>query len=193
MRPGSAAARVLLAGALALHAPAFAAAFDLAGLMQLLRAERPAHARFHETRFLALLERPLESSGELVFTPPDRLEKRTTSPGAERLVAQGDRVTIERAGRTETVSLAQYPQVGVLVESIRGTLAGDRAALERAYTIALAGEAKAWRMTLRPRDAEVAKLVERVTIAGSAGVVQRIEIDQADGDRSLMQITPRRP
>jgi len=41
---------------------------------------------------------------------------------------------------------------------------------------------------LRPRDAALAKLVTQVTIEGSQAEVQRVAIEQADGDRSLMRI-----
>jgi outer membrane lipoprotein-sorting protein len=190
MRPGPRAARAAaLLAALALHAPAFAA-WDVAALMALLRAHPPGRAHFDETKTVSILDRPLESSGELVFTPPARLEKHVTSPGDERVVADGERLVIERAGRRRVISLAEHPEVAVLIESIRGTLAGDRAALERAYRLELSGDAKAWRLVLTPREEALQALVAKVTLEGSQARVQRVEIEQADGDRSLMQIRP---
>ena len=178
---------VLLGGMMAL-APSFAAGWDVETLMALLRAHPPGRAHFVETKEVSILDRPLESSGELVFTPPDRLEKHVTSPGDERLVVDRDRLVIQRQGRRQELALADYPQVAVLIESIRGTLGGDRAALERTYTLELAGDAQGWRLVLRPRDAALAKLVTQVTIEGSQAEVQRVAIEQADGDRSLMRI-----
>jgi hypothetical protein len=158
--------------------------------MALLRAHPPGRAHFDETKTVSILDRPLESSGELVFTPPARLEKHVTSPGDERGVADGERLVIERAGRRRVISLAEHPEVAVLIESIRGTLAGDRAALERAYRLELSGDAKAWRLVLTPREEALQALVAKVTLEGSQARVQRVEIEQADGDRSLMQIRP---
>ena len=167
-----------------------AAPIALDALMDLLRREKPAAAHFNETKQMALLDRPLESSGELLFTPPDRLEKRTTSPGSERLVVEGDALVMERAGRKQSASLREWPQVAAMLDGIRATLAGDRARLERVYTVRLDGDADAWRLVLVPRDAQVAKIVARVTLGGVQGAVRRVEIEQADGDRSLMQIAP---
>jgi outer membrane lipoprotein-sorting protein len=190
MRAGLFATRAAaLLVALAMHAPAFAA-WDVAALMALLRAHPPGRAHFDETKTVSILDRPLESSGELVFTPPARLEKHVTSPGEERVVADGERLVIERAGQRREISLAEHPEVAVLIESIRGTLAGDRAALERAYRLGLSGDAKAWRLVLTPREEALQALVSRVTLEGSQARVQRVEIEQADGDRSLMQIRP---
>ena len=180
----------MLAAMAAAHAATAAAPLSLDALMDMLRREKPATVRFNETREMALLDRPLESSGELTFTPPDRLEKRTTSPGSERLVVEGDSLVMERAGRRQVASLRQWPQVAAMLEGIRATLAGDGSRLEQVYKVTLDGDAGAWRLVLVPRDAEVAKVVARVTLGGVQGSVRRVEIDQADGDRSLLQIAP---
>jgi hypothetical protein len=185
--------RTALAAALAIASlaalPAHAA-FDVAALMALLRAHPPGRAHFDETKQVSVLDRPLQSSGELVFTPPDRLEKHVTSPGDERIVADRERLVIEHGGHRQVVALGEHPEIAVLVESIRGTLAGDRASLERTYALALSGDAQAWRLVLTPKEAALRQLVSRVAIEGSQARVERVEIEQADGDRSLMQIRP---
>jgi len=165
-------------------------AWSLEALMALIRAHPPGRAHFDETKTVSILDRPLESSGELVFTPPARLEKHVTSPGNERVIADGKQLVIERGGKRQAIALAEHPEVAVLIESIRGTLAGDGAALERAYRVELGGRAEAWRLVLTPRDEAARRLVSRVTLEGSGARVQRVEIEQADGDRSLMQIRP---
>jgi len=175
--------------ALALFAPPVPAAdWTIARLMEALAANKASRATFNETRFLSLLDRPLESSGELRFTPPGRLEKRTLAPGAETLVVDGDSVTVERLGKLYSLSLRDHPEVAVFVDSIRGTLAGDRKSLERAYTLSLEGREPRWRLVLRPRDASVARLVESIEGDGAGADLRRIEITQPDGDRSLMLI-----
>lgn len=181
-----------LALLLAAHG-ATAAEWSVAQLFAALAKEKPGRATFHERKFLALLDRPLESSGELTFTPPDRMEKRTVAPRPERVSVDRERVTLERAGKRHTVGLRENPAIAVLVESIRGTLAGDLDALTRAYSVALEGTPIRWKLTLRPLDPAAGQLVERIHIAGAAARVQTVEILQADGDRSLMTITPAAP
>jgi len=166
------------------------AAWNVDALMALLHAHPPKRAHFDEQKSVSILDRPLDSSGELVFTPPDRLEKHVTSPGEERIVADRDRLVVERGGRRQVVDFREHPEVAVLIESIRGTLAGDRAALERIYDLSLSGAQGSWRLVLVPREASLRSLVARVAIEGSGAEVQRVEIEQADGDRSLMQIRP---
>jgi hypothetical protein len=169
---------------------AHGAAFDIASLFERLARERPGRATFEERKFLSLLDKPVQSSGELVFVPPDRLEKRTLKPRVESVVVDRERLTLERGGKRQSLALRENPQVAVLVESIRATLAGDLGALTRTYSVALDGTPARWRLLLRPLDPAIATLVERIEIGGSESRVSRVEIFQADGDRSLMSITP---
>ena len=171
-------------------AAAPAAAFDVATLFDRLSKERPQRAIFHEKKHMALLDRPLESSGELVFTPPHTMEKRTTSPRPERVVVDRERITLERGGRRHTVGLRDNPAAAVLVESIRATLAGDLAAVTRTYSVGLEGNAASWKIRLRPLDASLTSLVERIEIGGTEAQVRSVEIFQADGDRSVMSLSP---
>lgn len=167
-----------------------ALAWDIDQLMALLSSQREGHATFTETTYLKMLERPLESSGELMFAAPDKLEKRTLAPKREILSLAGDQLSMERKGRTRVVRMSEYPQIALFVDSIRGTLMGDRAALERAYELALSGDEQRWILELTPRP-DAAKIVSRIAISGTGFRVDRVEIAQADGDRSVMRIVPR--
>ncbi len=180
-----------MVGLAALALVAFeAAAFDVTSLFEQLARQRPPRAQFHEKKYLSLLDKPLESSGELVFTPPHTLEKRTLAPRPERVVVDRERVTLERGGKAHSLALRANPAIAVLVDSIRGTLAGDLASLTRTYSVALEGAPADWRLKLHPLDPSLATLVERVEIGGAQAQVRTVEIFQADGDRSVMSISP---
>ena len=174
--------------AMAASSSAPAADFGVTQLFDALAKRKPARAQFVERKYLSLLDKPVESRGELAFTPPDRLEKRTVSPKPERVTVDRDRITLERAGKTYWMGLRENPGVAVLVESIRATLAGDLPALTRAYSAAVSGSEAAWKLTLRPLDAAVSTIVTRVEISGQRADVRTVEIFQADGDRSVMTL-----
>ena len=116
-------------------------------LIALLAARHSSHVSFTEVHEMAMLDRPLESSGELLYEAPDRLEKRTLKPRAETLVLEHGVLSATRGHRTYVLRLEDYPQVVPFVESIRATLAGDRAALEHLFRIDFEGEPAHW--TLR--------------------------------------------
>lgn len=164
--------------------------WQLADLMQVLAQTRSAQARFVERKYIAMLDKPVESSGELLFRAPDHMEMRTLKPKKQSLLLDGDRLTMEQDGRQRTVSLQSYPEVAAFVEGIRGTLAGDRQALERVYKVHLLGTPARWQLVLVPLEPGMSRIISRIRIGGSQGEVTLVAYDHADGDRSEMQITP---
>lgn len=161
---------------------------DLQELMRLLAARRHGQVDFVEQHFLAVLKRPVESFGVMTYDAPRRLEKRTVEPRPERLVLDGDELTVERKGHIHVLELADYPSLAPFIESLRATLAGDLPALERAFNVDFAGNLQRWTLTLSPRDPKVSSTVSRVRIDGSHDVLSKVEILEASGGRSLMTL-----
>ena len=181
----------LLAGLLllGLALPA-SAAYDIGQLMADLARHKGGKAKFVEKKFLAVLDKPLVATGEMTYTPPDRLEKRTLTPKQETMLLDKDSLTLEREKQKLTINLGSQPEALAFIDSIRGTLSGNRAALERNYGLHLSGTADKWTLTLLPSEAKIAALVQRITVSGQRGQVRQIEYLQADGDRSLLSIEP---
>lgn len=169
--------------------PASAAEWNLDRLMQSLAAVKSDRATFTETKNISLLDRPVVSSGELHYEAPDRLEKKTHQPTRETMILDGDVLRIERGRQQHTFRLKEYPQFTGFVDSIRGTLAGDRKALEQSYQLALDGDAKRWVLTLKPTDDKVRTTIHLIRITGSGDRLRTIDITQTDGDTSVMTIS----
>ncbi len=167
---------------------ASASDWDIAYLMELLAKNKGGIATFTEKKYMAILDSPLISSGELLYTAPDHLEKRTLAPQPESFVLDGDVVTIKRGKKNYTLHLQDYPKIAVFTESIRGTLAGDRNALERSYRLSLTGAPQQWTLTLSPTDSRLTDVIQNIFVHGELGEVRSIEIHQTDGDYSVMTV-----
>jgi outer membrane lipoprotein-sorting protein len=165
-----------------------AAEFTVGQLMGAMANSKHGAANFTEKKFISILDQPVESSGELLFVPPSRLEKRTLKPMVETLVLDRDVLTVERQMQRHVLQLKDYPEVAGMTESIRATLAGDRQALERAYRLTLEGSRNRWTLVLTPLDTRVASVVARIRMEGTRDEVRTVEILQADGDRSVMSV-----
>ena len=166
-----------------------AAQWDVSDLMQLLSQQKTRKASFVETKYIAALQQPLQASGELSFTAPDRLEKRIIKPKSEAVVLEGNKLLIERSnGRKLTLALSERPEISGFVESIRATLIGDRSALEKFYSVVVSGSAEQWQLSLTPLQPQMLKIISAIHIAGAHAVINTIEFMQADGDRSVMTI-----
>jgi hypothetical protein len=182
--------RKALAGMLLALLPAIsmAQAWGIDQLMQTLAAAKSGRASFVEQKHLSILDRPIESSGELRYVAPDRLEKLTVKPRPEAMLVQGNELTIERAGKKIVLQLSEYPEIAGFIDSIRGTLAGDRKALERSYKLKLDGSAERWLLSLSPTHPKMVGVIHLIRVNGNRDNVRGIEIIQTDGDRSVMTI-----
>jgi Outer membrane lipoprotein carrier protein LolA-like len=163
---------------------------DLDEVMNLLALRKHGHVEFVEQRFLAVLNHPLESSGELRFDAPDHLEQRTLKPRAESLVLDAGTLTVDRGHTHRVTDLHSYPQIEPFIESIRATLAGDRKALEHLFHLEFFGGTARWTLTLVPLESKAKQLVAQVKIDGVRDQLLKVEIRQTDGDRSLMTLRP---
>jgi outer membrane lipoprotein-sorting protein len=183
-------ASTLAAALLALASWPACAQWSVNDLMAALAARGSADATFTEQRHVPVLDAPVQSSGTLRFVAPDRLEKHTLTPRAESMVLAGDQLTLRQGQRTRSLALADLPDNGLAIASLRGTMAGDLAALRRGWSVTLHGERRIWTLSLAPLSAAIAQYIEGVLIEGRQDRIDRIEIRQADGVRSVMQITP---
>lgn len=162
--------------------------FTLGELMGSLARRRHGEVSYVQEDYFAILDRPVKSSGVLVYVAPDRLEKRTLKPKRESLVLQGDELTVQRGRRTYHLQLSAYPQVVPLVDAVRDTLAGNEEGLKRVFKVGLTGTAEDWRLQLEPLDKAVARKVRGVEIAGARDEIRSVTISQVDGDRSVMTL-----
>lgn len=167
-------------------------AFDLPELMGLLAQRRNGDATFTEQRFVRGLEGPLDASGVLSFTAPDRLLRRTITPRPETMSVEGNTLTLSRGGRTRTVALDSMPELLGMVEAMRGTLSGNAQSLQRYFRSTLTGSSNDWALELQPLDERLAAQVRSMRLTGRGGDVLGIEMEFIGGDRSVMNITPER-
>jgi hypothetical protein len=181
---------VALALALLMSVRSGAADNDLDELMALLAERTHGHVSYVEQDYLAVLERPLESSGELLYERPDRLEKRTLVPRPASLILEKGNLIIQNGRRKRVLTLRDYPQIAPFIESMRATLAGDRAALEQVFQMNFQGSLARWTITLVPLEKKLKNVVQLVRIEGDRGELHTVNIVHADGDHSLMTIGP---
>ncbi len=176
-------------------AAADSSGWDIKRLMHDLGEVKTAKGRFIERKYVGILTAPLEFSGTLLYVAPDRLEKHTLKPRSESLLLERDQLIIESKDpdRRRTLKLSNYPVVQVFVESVRSTLAGDLALLNRFYEVALQGDERSWRLLLKPNDPKMQEVMSEIRIGGHGNWINAIEFLEPGGDRSVMSITRDEP
>lgn len=167
-----------------------ASALTLPELMAVLAQRRGGEASFVEQRFVKGLDQPLRSTGTLSFVAPDRFTRSTLEPRAESVSVEGNAVTMKRGGRTRVLALDAVPEAAAMVEAVRGTLTGNAPTLQRLFRTALGGTPEQWVLDLTPIEVSLYNQVRIVRLMGRRADVLSVEVQLADGDRSVMAITP---
>lgn len=161
----------------------------LAGL-----AQHPhAQVSFSEETHSQLLTHDLHSTGVLRFDAPDRLEKQTLTPTAEDLIVEGDTATIIRGHHQSSIRLSEYPQLSSLLEGIRATLSGNRAALDQRFQLAFAVAGPGWELRLAPPPTTPHPGFKLIVLRGHGDALDNVALDQSNGDHTTIVLSPPQP
>jgi outer membrane lipoprotein-sorting protein len=162
-----------------------AAPVSLDSLMAQFRALPGLQAKFHEVKKLTLLKAPLTSEGSIHFAPPSTLVRRTTGPADSTLVVDAHEVRFFDAESSQSIPLEGNPVVRLFVDAFLKVLEGDRAALEKIFTIELKPAAKGWTMVLLPRMAPMNEVIERLVLEGDGVILRKLLLREKGGDETV--------
>ncbi len=148
-----------------------------------LSGPKTVHASFTQTQHRAVLSRPLESTGSMVFVRPDKLRWQVDTPTKVIFMLSGASLstTMPDLGVSERITLAERPQYMGLVEGLTVWLHADANRVETDYDAA-------WRdglLVLRPTRDELARWVQSfsLTLSADRSFVSQVELTEPDGDR----------
>lgn len=169
---------------------------DLETLMMLFAGSGGVRAQFLERRELEILQNPIETRGDLYFSPPDRLARHTRRPGQSSLVVHGNKLTLRDETGQQTLNLDSSELARGLVNNFSVLLSGDLDSLRERYEIEFSPhrstenqEPDGWLLELKPRSRLIRSLVERIRIEGQSNRLTTMETLETNGDRSVMVFT----
>ncbi|MGN6578942.1 MAG: LolA family protein [Bordetella sp.] len=171
--------------------PCMAGAFSLDQLQTQLRAQPIVRGHFTQQKFLRSLAQPLTSRGDFTLAQGKGLLWKLTSPFEQdlRITPQG---IAKRDAQGQWQALPQQMGAGRETGIFLAVLAGDTHGLQENFDISLAGNAQAWTMTMKPSSALLSQIFEAIIIQGGA-LVQRIELRETQGDRTVLQLQDVQP
>ncbi len=159
---------------------------SLHDVMQSLSAIKQAEVDYQEEKHLNMLDVPLLQTGHLSYLAPDSFTRTLDAPVTGRFAIQGDKVTLEQRGESKQQNLQRLPLVKAFVASFGATLAGDLPRLQQYYELTFSGDTASWALVLIPRDKQLAEYVDEIRLWGREGKIDRMEIQESNGDWSRM-------
>lgn len=167
--------------------PFTASAFDLNDLQTQLRATPIVRGQFVQQKFLRSLPQPLTSRGDFTLAAGKGLLWLLRTPIAQDLRINANGIS-RRDESGAWQALPQHTGAGRENQLFLSVLAGDTRGLQENFDLTLTGEARAWQLTLTPRSALLKQIFNTIQIDGGA-LVDRIELRETQGDRSVLQMT----
>ena len=145
------------------------------------------HTRYREEKRIALLSSPILSEGTIDYargagSAPPRMARRTTRPSAQVVLIDAGELRMSDGRTTTRIDLASQPVVRSFVDSFLQLLVGDRAALERTYTLAIENAEGRWSLVLRPRGAPLSTFLREIRFEGQGDVLARMVMTEVSGD-----------
>jgi outer membrane lipoprotein-sorting protein len=160
-----------------------------APVLALLTLDRMS-CTFREEKRIALLARPLVSTGTIHFERDRGIARSTKTPRVEHVVLTRTTLRIRSAAKTEEIPLDKSKDLRAFALIFPSLLRGDRLELERAFELGLHGSTRDWwALTFTPKAPSLRKLVKRVVVFGRKTEVVSLQVTEASGDTTVTQLT----
>lgn len=182
--------RALLIGLLPLAAHA---APELAqAVRERLQQHEWLRGEFTQAKKVPGFAKPLLSRGDFVLARGRGVLWRTTQPFASELRLTRDEIRATQGGQTAMrLDAAREPAVRLINTLMFALLDGDVSGLADVFELGGAVKGATWRLTLLPRPGPLQQVLKKVELEGDA-YVRRIQLFEANGDESLIQLANQR-
>jgi alkanesulfonate monooxygenase SsuD/methylene tetrahydromethanopterin reductase-like flavin-dependent oxidoreductase (luciferase family) len=161
--------------------------------MARMKPQGAVSIHYDEVRYLELLDKPWHGSGFLYALPPDKMIKEQWKPNREIMGADGKRLYYYDPSndvRRSTEMRANDP-AAAHVDAFRALLNGNRELIDSLYRVEFLSTPERWQLTLTSKTAEIGATLAKIVISGlPEKPADKIEIHQADGDRSKLALLP---
>lgn len=154
------------------------------------RLQQPEWLRgdFTQTKKVPGFARPLVSSGNFVAARGRGVVWRTLKPFASELRLTQNEIRATQGGQTALrLDASREPAVRVINTLMFALLNGDVSGLAELFEVSGNVKGAGWQLALVPRAGALQQVLKRVELEGDA-FVRRIQLFEANGDESLIQL-----
>lgn len=138
---------------------------------------------FREDKRVALLARPLHSTGKIYFQRDKGIARITLTPKRQDAVLTASSLRIRTGQKLEEIPLDKTVDLKAFALIFPTLLRGDRAELERSFAVELYGSDRDWwALSFTPNKESLRALVSRVVVFGKASGLVALRVVEASGD-----------
>ena len=140
-------------------------------------------ATFEEEKKVAILNRPLRSSGELIFFPGKGLYRKLQTPFAQEVLITPEAIhQRDQSGRVEKLALEKLPAAKAFVEAFLAVFSGSWAALHSHFQMYFSSDSHRWQLGLTPKHNVMNKLISCIVLEGEKEYLVTLSVQETNGD-----------
>jgi hypothetical protein len=144
--------------------------------------------RFVHKKFLSEIPAPLESSGEFVFLKGQGLYWHTLKPFESVFVLTPNAmVQQDEQGKAFRMDAQEQPAVRAAAQIFMALFSVDLRALDGDFKLFGIASDGGWQLGLKPKSSTMGAVFTEAIVSGAAQV-QKIELHDAHGDRTVIQL-----
>jgi hypothetical protein len=158
------------------------------------RLQQPEWLRgeFTQTKKVPGFAKPLVSTGNFVAARGRGVLWRTVKPFASELRLTQTEIRATQGGQTAMkLDASREPAVRVINTLMFALLNGDVSGLAELFELSGTTKGAGWQLALTPKPGPLQQVLKKVELDGD-GFVRRIQLFEANGDESLIQLTHQR-
>ncbi len=172
-------------------APAMVRADDAyLAVMQSLGAVAAFEAKFDEKKSIPLLTSEVRSDGRIYYDRRGLLARHTTLPFESVFVLTPFEIVYRDAGAQWTQGIGGSATMRDVARTWLLVMQGQSEVVEELFSTEFqqGGGAGAWLLVLRPKGADLARMVSLLRITGHGNILDSIETEGGGGDRSTLRL-----
>ena len=177
--------KLIFAVALTLASPLLWA-FSTAELAQTLQKPANVQGAFTQQRYLKSLSKPMTTNGQFVLIPKRGLLWHMQKPFENRLRVRADGIMQWNGKSWVATNPSKMNGQSQQIRLFLDLLGGNTQGLEKQFDLQLSGSQQKWTLRLNPKTALMKQIFNHIEISGDS-VVRRIELNEKQGDRTVMQ------
>ncbi|MFH7044944.1 outer membrane lipoprotein carrier protein LolA [Paucibacter sp. JuS9] len=154
------------------------------------RLQQPEWLRgdFTQSKKVPGFAKPLVSSGNFIAARGRGVVWRTLKPFASELRLTQNEIRASQGGQTSMrLDASKEPAVRLITTLMFSLLNGDVSGLAELFELTGSSQGKGWQLVLVPRKGPLQQVLRKVELEGD-GFVRRIQLFEANGDESLIQL-----
>jgi hypothetical protein len=140
-------------------------------------------AKFAEEKKVLILQRPLRSTGQVIFLPQKGLYRQLVTPFQQELLITTTAVhQRDDHGRVETMALDKLPFARALVAGLLTVFSGSWESIHSHFQVYFFSADPQWKLGLLPKQPMMSQIISCIILEGENHQVLSLWVHEANGD-----------